>query len=287
MSKYTMQLRFAVLNALQHEGVETEGAWESDLEGSWPLAYRYVGLDDYPIFDEGYRDELNAQIIRHYYFQEIGQETLAQFAFRMRAHMHEVMPYYNRLYRAAAHLDEVDLWSSAAGSWRETLDRDEVTTTDEAFGHDETYTRDDTTTGTDTRTSTTQGTTGGTSHDETRNDALDLPMGSLGSTNDVFESGEYATSRERTVSDGRTTGTSSSSSSDSATTRGTLDQDGTRDYDETRDVDGTHATDETRARAYDERREPYAELFRRYRDALVDVDELVVQSCSGLFMQLF
>ena len=62
------------------------------------VAYATLGLDSYPIFDEAYRSTLNDKIIRHYFFREIGFETVAQFRFYMDATMRENMPYFNQLY---------------------------------------------------------------------------------------------------------------------------------------------------------------------------------------------
>lgn len=59
-----------------------------------------IGLSekDYPIFDENYRKVLNQKIIEHYYFNEIGQETAERFKFTLNRTMHEIMPYFNKLY---------------------------------------------------------------------------------------------------------------------------------------------------------------------------------------------
>lgn len=56
------------------------------------------GLQDYPIFDENYRNSLNNKILKHYYFNEIGQETAEVFKFMLNEKMEEIMPYYNKLY---------------------------------------------------------------------------------------------------------------------------------------------------------------------------------------------
>jgi hypothetical protein len=40
-----------------------------------------LGLKDYPIFDESYRDALNKKILDHFRFREIGFETPARFKF--------------------------------------------------------------------------------------------------------------------------------------------------------------------------------------------------------------
>ena len=55
-----------------------------------------IGLDDYPIWDEGYRNELNTKIVKRFWNREIAHETHEEFRFRMDTVMCEIMPYYNR-----------------------------------------------------------------------------------------------------------------------------------------------------------------------------------------------
>ena len=62
-----------------------------------------LGLDSYPIFDENYRAPLNAKIVEHFYFREIGQETPALFRRFLNRKMNEIMPFYNQLYKSALH----------------------------------------------------------------------------------------------------------------------------------------------------------------------------------------
>lgn len=65
------------------------------------IAAGYVpSLTDYPIFDAAYRAGLNAKIINHYYFYEIGQETADRFDHYLKTTMHEIMPYFNKLYQS-------------------------------------------------------------------------------------------------------------------------------------------------------------------------------------------
>lgn len=63
------------------------------IESGWDLK-----LNNYPIFDEIYRETLNNKIINHYYFQEIGFESPALFIFHLNNTLNEIMPYYNKLY---------------------------------------------------------------------------------------------------------------------------------------------------------------------------------------------
>lgn len=65
-----------------------------------------IGLNDYPIYEESYRETLNKKIIDHYYNCEIGMETVDLFRLAMRRKMNEIMPLYNNLYRAK--VDELD-----------------------------------------------------------------------------------------------------------------------------------------------------------------------------------
>lgn len=62
------------------------------------LGVEGMGLDKYPIFDEDYRNVLNNNIIKHYYFREIGVETVDKFIFFLNRKMQLIMPYYNQMY---------------------------------------------------------------------------------------------------------------------------------------------------------------------------------------------
>lgn len=57
-----------------------------------------LGLKNYPIFDENYREVLNKKILDHYLESEIGFETPALFRHYLNSTMNEIMPYYNTLY---------------------------------------------------------------------------------------------------------------------------------------------------------------------------------------------
>lgn len=57
-----------------------------------------IGLNEYPIFDETYREPLNKKIIDHFWNQEIGQETIELFKHALKRKMNEIMPLYNQHY---------------------------------------------------------------------------------------------------------------------------------------------------------------------------------------------
>lgn len=93
MAIYTMQFRKMINRALQSQGLDLTPA-------NWNKIYSNIGLADYPIFDEQYREILNNKIIIHYYQREIAGETEGQEQFYLWRTMNEIMPYYNELYKS-------------------------------------------------------------------------------------------------------------------------------------------------------------------------------------------
>ena len=91
MSKYSLQLRWLVEQTLADAKLP-------NIEANWHAAYDKLGLADYPIFDETYRETLNNKIIRHYWAYEIGSETSGLFRWNLRDAMFMIMPYYNQMY---------------------------------------------------------------------------------------------------------------------------------------------------------------------------------------------
>lgn len=69
-----------------------------------------LGLQDYPIYDEGDRDRLNQAIVTHFYMREIGYETPALFIMALNRTMMERMPQINKVHDA---LETLDPWSTA------------------------------------------------------------------------------------------------------------------------------------------------------------------------------
>lgn len=68
-----------------------------------------LGLQDYPIFDENYRETLNNNILYYYYEDEIGLETPELFKTYLNRTMNRIMPYYNNLYKEQIKLLEKGL----------------------------------------------------------------------------------------------------------------------------------------------------------------------------------
>jgi hypothetical protein len=53
---------------------------------------------DFPLFDESYREEFKAKFILHFYYREIGQETIGRFKHYLKEQLNLIMPYWNKVY---------------------------------------------------------------------------------------------------------------------------------------------------------------------------------------------
>lgn len=53
---------------------------------------------EYPIWKEGYRKTFEEKFINHFYFREIGVETVARFKHNLKEQLNLIMPYYNKMY---------------------------------------------------------------------------------------------------------------------------------------------------------------------------------------------
>lgn len=82
------------------EAIELSGGTIETVGGLMVPRETNIGLEDYPLFDESYRDTLNSHIIRRYYNREIGFPTIPEFRMRLRGELHLRMPVFNKMYEA-------------------------------------------------------------------------------------------------------------------------------------------------------------------------------------------
>lgn len=123
-----------------------------------------LGLKDYPIFDENYRNTLNKKILDHYLESEIGFETPALFRHYLNSTMNEIMPYYNTLYtKQISLLDKLETNVNVREEYR----------------------------GTSTSNNTASSTSSSTGQSNSKNLYQDTPQGSLDTTD--LDNQSYAT----------------------------------------------------------------------------------------------
>lgn len=93
MASYTMQLRTYI---------EMFSQYDKNLSTNEKIEIARSKLFDfeYPIFDKNYKKILETNIIRKFYFREIGFETEGMFKFYLESFMQLNMPYFNRLFES-------------------------------------------------------------------------------------------------------------------------------------------------------------------------------------------
>ena len=96
MSHFTTELRYICENIA---GLVSSGGY-SNVDAIIEKA-RPVLFENYEIFDEEYRATLETKILRHFYTREICAETVGLWRLWFNNRMHEIMPYYNKLYQSA------------------------------------------------------------------------------------------------------------------------------------------------------------------------------------------
>lgn len=233
MSRYTIELRYLI-------------------EGNYDL-----GLKDYPIFDESYREQLNNKIIQHYYFREIGFETEALFKNRLNQKMNEIMPYYNQMYESSKL--KIDPLS--------TIDLEEV------------FSRKSKTTG--EGTSSTSG-TGNNTNNFNSTDTTDY--GKISKFSDIAQAqttpneilnDKYLTSA--TVDDGqdKNTNTGTNISQTESTTSGTSTDERNLDEDTTLTRKGNNGTASE------------SELLNMYRETFLNIDMMIIDDLDELFLGIW
>lgn len=55
---------------------------------------------DYPFYNETFRSKFEEQFINHFYFDEIGCETIGRFKHLLKTKLNLIMPYWNKIYES-------------------------------------------------------------------------------------------------------------------------------------------------------------------------------------------
>lgn len=104
------------------------------------LNYGYdLKLDAYPIFDEGYRAELNQKIVNHFYTREIAYETPSLFIMRLNVKMVEHMPQINRVYELINERDPFRTAYTKQSSWAQAENTNESSGTSSSDAESRAY----------------------------------------------------------------------------------------------------------------------------------------------------
>lgn len=204
-------------------------------------------FDNFPIFDESYRSVLCSKILKHYYTREISAETVGLWQLWLNTRMGEIMPYYNKLYESAL------------------LEFDPFKDTNYSRNHGGTFTGDTRRNGRSDVSVDNSVTSNGTSN--SKNLFSDTPQGAI--TN--IENESYLTNATLIKdTDTNTTNTDGNSTSQNTETTGITNTD---NWIET--IVGKQST------------VSYSKLLQEFRDTFLNIDVMIINDLSDLFMNLW
>lgn len=196
----------------------------------------------YEFYDEKEREKFERDFIRHFYFREIGAETIDRFLLFLEDKMQTVFPYYNKMFEAtkieynildnyylkestSLKRENIGTSSGVSSTVGQTFDNQTTETNEERNGsheNDETKTTDTQKNGTNSveASQTVNGTTSETRNDKKR--FLDTPNGQTDLTNSKYlttlnDDDMTGSGTSKTETDSKTDTTTSETGKDTTT----------------------------------------------------------------------
>ena len=277
MSKYTTELRYLIENNFD------------------------IGLKDYPIFDENYRESLNQKIINHYYFREIGMETAELFKRYLNNTMREIMPYYNQLYKSELlefnpfyNVDKTvtadknnnsvsDFVGNISGKNTQTADTENTQTNN---GKQQTTTA---------ATSTGESVGNSTTTNKNKNVSSDTPQGFL-SINSI-ENETYASAAEmgnaESINNSKATSNNAQNGITDQTTADETKATGNSKSNATTETDTANKTTSNDFENYishvigKSEGETYSEMLMKFRETFLNIDMMIIDELKTCFMMIY
>ena len=277
MSKYTTELRYLIENNFD------------------------IGLKDYPIFDENYREPLNRKIINHYYFREIGFETAELFKRYLNNTMREIMPYYNPLFKSELlefnpfyNVDKTltadknnnsvsDFVGNISGKNTQTADTENTQTNN---GKQQTTTA---------ATSTGESVGNSTTTNKNKNVSSDTPQGFL-SINSI-ENETYASAAEmgnaESINNSKATSNNAENGITDQTTADETKATGNSKSNATTETDTANKTTSNDFENYishvigKSEGETYSEMLMKFRETFLNIDMMIIDELKTCFMMIY
>lgn len=277
MSKYTTELRYLIENNFD------------------------IGLKDYPIFDENYREPLNRKIINHYYFREIGFETAELFKRYLNNTMNEIMPYYNQLYKSELlefnpfyNVDKTvtadknnnsvsDFVGNISGKNTQTADTENTQTNN---GKQQTTTA---------ATSTGESVGNSTTTNRNKNVSSDTPQGFL-SINSI-DNETYASAAEmgnaESINNSKATSNNAENGITDQTTADETKATGNSKSNATTETDTANKTTSNDFENYishvigKSEGETYSEMLMKFRETFLNIDMMIIDELKTCFMMIY
>lgn len=285
MSKYTTEVRFIC----ESKAGLSKSVGCNDVDKVIADSWNKIFTTKCTFFDESYRQILCSKILKHYYLREIGAETEGIWQLWVNTKLEEIMPYYNKLYESALlELDpfkDVDYKKTHEGENAGTKESNGTTTNTER------KTGTDTLTGTGTITNNRDIDNSGTaSSTGSKTDRYsDTPQGTI--NNADLDGNAYLTN-VRLIGDTTSGQSHDVTSDDNIETRNVTD---TTTYGSNVANSGTAVNNEVvnNTDSYIEHvfgkmsTTPMSELLLKFRETFLNIDLMIIDEFSELFLQLW
>lgn len=307
MSKYTTEVRFIC----ETESGLKDSVGYNDIDSVIQKALPKIFDFDFPIFDEDYRNILETKIIKHYYTREIGAETYGLWKFWLNTRLNEIMPLYNKMY-LANNLDYDILGDTDLKTTHEGKADGEGTATgvqDSKLGGADTnkHTGDDTRTRIEDNVSTSQG-------ESKRHDVTDFTGNFKGNAWDMYSDtpqgtitdlglNKYLTNARhntqdddtinQTVLDSKASNKNTANDKINAVEKTEYNSQNVNEYGRTENTTHDNKTTFSNTDEYVEHiigkrgGQTFTAMVREYRESLVNVDMLIIDELSDLFLNLW
>ena len=236
---------------------------------------------DFYLDDEQLKKAFEEKFIRHYYYREIGFESPFMFIQKLESHLILNMPYWKQLYQTELEARDINFLLNK--DLTETFSR-EINSENESSGtnnstQNATNTSSVTQNGTSTTTnsSTENGTNENLHKESTINDGVSQAVLSDGYLTGISsDNGTHSTTATNNASgENETKGTSTSS--DEVESSGTTTQSGNEKMTEKTELISKGNIGITSS----------AQLLKEWRDVLINMDKIIIESCNDLFLKIY
>lgn len=242
-------------------------SWEEIFQPTWNT------------FDPDYKVILCTKILKHYWMREIGCETVGLWLHYLNTRLGEVIPYYNKLYESAAMefdpLHDYDM--------THTSQRNEDGVTDSQNSGESTDTVNSTDNSTHTRNGEEKVVGQGSSTGQSINKFSDTPQGSL----DGVLTGEYLTNASVDANTGSQNSQRDSTNKDNSTGEIKRNERRTNENSSTGKITAKTTEEYVLTMKGKTGSKSYSKLLMEYRDSLINIDKLIIDGLSDLFMGLW
>lgn len=220
---------------------------------------------DYPSYYEGEKKkEFEQKVIDHFYFRQIGQETVGRWLHYFRTRIREIMPYYIQLYKTVEIMNNIE---DPFGNV-DIVETFEEETTGSASGS---------TSGQSSATSDTTSTGSSSDNKQSSEDRIhkfsNTPQGSISNLDTYMTEGSIDDNGSTENIESSSTGTSNS---ESASTSSSDSQSESSGY-----------TKHTMTKKGNQGVNTYAHDMIEFRNSIIEVDMMIINQLQDLFLGVY